>query len=67
MTPTASQTTFTITQTPASSTKVKMFINGVLIKGSAHTKAGNVITYIPANNGNYTITTNDEVIFYYYY
>lgn len=67
LTPTASQTAFTITQTPASSTKVKMFINGVLIKGSAHTKAGNVITYIPANNGNYTITTNDEVIFYYYY
>ena len=67
LTPTASQTAFTITQTPASSTKVKMFINGVLIKGSAHTKAGNIITYIPANNGNYTITTNDEVIFYYYY
>jgi hypothetical protein len=67
LTPTASQTSFTITQTPAASTKVKMYINGVLIKGSAHTKAGNVITYIPANNGNYAITTNDEIVFYYYY
>lgn len=67
LTPTASQTSFTVTQTPASSTKVKMFINGVLIKGSAHSEVGRVITYIPANNGNYVLTANDEVVFYYYY
>jgi hypothetical protein len=67
LTPTASQTSFTVTQTPASSTKVKMFINGVLIKGSAHSEVGKVITYIPANNGNYVLTANDEVVFYYYY
>jgi Repeat of unknown function (DUF5907) len=67
LTPTASQTSFTVTQTPASSTKVKMFINGVLIKGSAHSEAGKVVTYIPANNGNYVLTANDEVVFYYYY
>ena len=67
LTPTTSQTSFTITQTPAANTKVKMFINGVLIKGSAHSEVGKAITYIPANNGNYVLTANDEVVFYYYY
>jgi hypothetical protein len=67
LTPTAAQTTFTLTQTPASSTKVKMFINGVLIKGSAHSIVGKVVTYNPNNNGTYIITTEDEVVFYYYY
>jgi hypothetical protein len=67
LTPTASQTSFTLTQTPASSTKVKMFINGVLIKGSAHSIVGRVVTYNPTNNGAYIITTEDEVVFYYYY
>jgi hypothetical protein len=67
LTPTAAQTSFTFTQTPAANTKVKMYINGVLIKGSAVTVSAKVLTYNPVKNGNYAISVGDEVVFYYYY
>jgi hypothetical protein len=63
---TAAQTNFTLSRTPATTTKVKMIINGVTIKGSAIILSGAVATYNPANNGGYNITLGDEVVFYYF-
>ncbi|MFN3300347.1 MAG: beta strand repeat-containing protein [Sediminibacterium sp.] len=49
---TANQTSFTLTQTKAANSKVKMFINGVRISNTAYSVVGTTLTYIPANNGN---------------
>ena len=64
---TASQTSFSLTQTPHSNSKVKMFVNGVRISNSAYTISGSTLTYIPANNGGYSLTTGDRIQFDYYY
>jgi hypothetical protein len=61
------QTTFTLSHTPSNSTLVRMYINGVLISQSANSKSGTTVTYIPANNGSYSITAGDRIQFYYYF
>src|SRR3989339_1502152 len=64
---TANQTSFTLTQTKAANSKVKMFINGVRISNTAYSVVGTTLTYIPANNGNTNLTLNDRIQFDYYY
>jgi hypothetical protein len=64
---TAAQTTFTLSQTPATKSKVKMFINGIRISNTAYTLSGNTITYVPANNDAYVLSLNDRIQFDYYY
>jgi len=63
----AAQTSFNLSQAPATGTKVKMIINGVVIKGSAHSMLSSTeVVYNPANNGGYNIALGDEVVFYYF-
>jgi hypothetical protein len=64
---TASQTSFTLTQTKSVNSKVKMFINGVRISISAYTLVGTTLTYVPANNASYSLTVSDRIQFDYYY
>ena len=61
------QTIFSLSHIPSSSTLVRMYINGVLISQSANTKSGTTVTYIPANNGDYSLIAGDRIQFYYYY
>lgn len=63
----SSQTTFTLTQTPSTASKVRMFINGVRISNSAYSHSGTTLTYNPTNNGSYSLTTGDRIQFDYYY
>ena len=63
----ASQTSFTLTQTPSSNSKVKMFVNGVRISNTAYSWSGTTLTYIPANNGSYALSSNDRVQLDYFY
>jgi hypothetical protein len=67
ITATAGQTSFTLTQTPSSYTKVKMYINGIRISKTAYTISGTTLTYVPANNESYPISVNDRVQFEYAY
>ncbi len=67
ITATAGQTSFTLTQTPSTLTKVKMYINGIRISKSAYTISGTTLTYIPANNESYSISVSDRVQFEYAY
>ena len=64
---TASQTSFTLTQTKSVNSKLKMFINGVRISNSAYTLVGTTLTYVPASNASYSLTLNDRIQFDYYY
>ncbi|MEK0412626.1 MAG: hypothetical protein RL070_114 [Bacteroidota bacterium] len=64
---TASQTSFTLTQTKSVNSKVKMFINGVRISNSAYILVGTTLTYVPANNASYSLTVSDRIQFDYYY
>ena len=64
---TASQTSFTLTQTKSVNSKVKMFINGVRISNTAYTLVGTTLTYVPANNASYILTLADRIQFDYYY
>jgi len=63
----ASQTSFTLTQTPSANSKVKMYINGIRISNTAYTESGSTLTYNPANNGAYTLVTGDRIQMDYYY
>ena len=67
ITATAGQTSFTLTQTPSTLTKVKMYINGIRISKTAYSVSGTTLTYVPANNESYAITVNDRVQFEYAY
>lgn len=67
ITATAGQTSFTLSQTPSTLTKVKMYINGIRISKTAYSVSGTTLTYVPANNESYTITVNDRVQFEYAY
>jgi glycine betaine/choline ABC-type transport system substrate-binding protein len=60
------QTSFTLTQTRILS-KVKMYINGIRISNTAYSLSGNIVTYVPTNNGAYAISVNDRVQFEYTY
>jgi hypothetical protein len=64
---TASQVTFSLSKTPSSRSKVKMYINGVRISNTAYSLSGSTITYTPASNGNYNIQAGDRVQFDYFY
>ncbi len=66
-TATAAQALFTLSQPPGANSKVKMYINGIRISSTAYTVSGAVLTYAPANNGNYVLSANDRIQFDYYY
>jgi len=67
ITATTGQTSFTLTQTPSSYTKVKMYINGIRISKAAYSISGTTLTYAPAYNEGYTISVSDRVQFEYAY
>jgi hypothetical protein len=62
-----SQTSFTLSQTPSTASKVRMFINGVRISNSAYSHSGTTLTYNPSNNGSYSLTSGDRIQFDYFY
>ena len=66
-TATTSQTSFTLAQTPSTNSKVKMYVNGIRVSNAAYTWSGSALTYIAANNGNYTLSASDRIQFDYYY
>ena len=66
-TATASQTSFTLTQPPSANSKVKMYVNGIRISNTAYSVSGSTLTYVPANNGGYTLTLSDRIQFDYFY
>jgi hypothetical protein len=59
----AGQTVFTLTNTPAILSKLKMFVNGIRISNSAYSISANVLTYDPSANGNYTLVAGARVQF----
>ena len=63
----AGQTVFTLTNTPATVSKLKMFINGIRISNSAYSISTTVVTYDPSANGNYALVAGDRVQFDYSY
>ena len=63
----ASQTSFTLTQTPPSNSKVKMFVNGIRISNTAYSWSGTTLTYVPVNNSGYSLINTDRVQFDYFY
>jgi hypothetical protein len=66
-TATVSQTSFTLTQTPSTHSKVKMYINGIRISNTAYSLSSTTLTYVPTNNGAYALTAGDRIQFDYYY
>jgi len=60
------QTSFPLSQTPATTSKVKMFINGVRISNTAYSWSGITLTYVPANNGTYQLKAGDRIQFDYF-
>ncbi|MHA8074609.1 hypothetical protein ACRZ9O_08765 [Aquirufa sp. HETE-40SA] len=76
---TAGQTNFTLTQTPHASTKLKMYLNGILISQNAYsykttsafstnsTAPTPFLAYVTANNGSITIALGDRIQFVYSY
>ena len=62
-----SQTSFTLSQTPSTASKVRMFINGVRISNTAYSHSGTTLTYNPSNNGSYSLTSGDRIQFDYFY
>ncbi len=66
-TATSNQTSFSLTQTPATASKVRMFVNGVRISNTAYSHSGTTLTYNPSNNGSYSLTAGDRIQFDYYY
>ena len=64
---TADQTNFTLTQTPSTNSKVKMFVNGIRISNTAYSISGTILTYLPANNGGYDLTASDRIQMDFYY
>jgi hypothetical protein len=64
---TASQTSFTLTQSPSTNSKVKMYINGIRISNAAYSLLTNEISYDEAENGDNTLVAGDRIQFDYYY
>ncbi len=62
-----SQTSFTLSQTKSTNSKVKMYVNGIRISNTAYSVTGTTLTYVPANNGSYTLSAGDRVQFDYFY
>ncbi len=66
---TAGQTSFTLNQTPKSNYVVRLFINGVMVGDSATgvvTVSGTTVTYVPAQNDNYSLVAGDKIIISYF-
>ncbi|MDX9930608.1 MAG: hypothetical protein RBS37_12240 [Bacteroidales bacterium] len=61
------QTTFYLRNTPAATSLPRMFINGIRISNQAYSISGTSATYIPVNNGSYSLTTGDRIQFDYSY
>jgi hypothetical protein len=66
-TATVAQTSFTLTQTPSANSKVKMYVNGIRISNTAYSTSGASLTYVPANNGAYSLVAGDRIQFDFYY
>jgi hypothetical protein len=78
-TTTVGQTNFTLTQAPHSTSRLKMYINGILISQNAYTYKTSssfatdatvptpFLAYINAKNGTYLIAVGDRVQFVYTY
>lgn len=76
---TAGQTNFTLTQTPHTTAKLKMYVNGILISQNAYvykttsaftttaTSPTPFLAYVTANNGSYVIALGDRIQFVYSY
>lgn len=76
---TAGQTNFTLTQTPHTTAKLKMYVNGILISQNAYsykttsafstnaTAPTPYLAYNTANNGSYVIALGDRIQFVYSY
>jgi hypothetical protein len=64
---TESVVTFSLSQTPSTNSKVKMYVNGIRISNSAYSWTGATLTYIPSNNGSYSLSANDRIQFDYFY
>jgi hypothetical protein len=62
-TATASQASFTLSNTPGANSKVKMYINGIRISNSAYSISGTTLTYDPTKNDAYTISAGDRIQF----
>ena len=43
-----------------------MYINGIRINDNAYSWSGIILTYNPANNRSYDLTSNDRIQFDYY-
>ncbi|MCR4857463.1 MAG: hypothetical protein K5890_04630 [Bacteroidales bacterium] len=66
---TAGQTAFTLDFTPKSNYLVRLYINGVMVGDSATdvvTVSGTTVTYVPAQNDNYSLTEGDKIIISYF-
>ncbi|WP_183877252.1 beta strand repeat-containing protein, partial [Pedobacter sp. AK017] len=66
-TATAAQTSFTLTQSKAANSKVKMYVNGIRISNTAYSVSGTTLIYVPASNGSYALVAGDRVQMDYYY
>ncbi|TDE07231.1 beta strand repeat-containing protein [Flavobacterium sandaracinum] len=66
-TATESVINFILSQTPSVNSKVKMYVNGIRISNAAYSWTGTALTYIPANNGSYSLSVNDRIQFDYFY
>jgi hypothetical protein len=76
---TAAQTNFTLGQTPHSLSKLRMFVNGILISQNAYTyqttssfnstttTPTRYLSYVNTYNGTYAISAGDRIQFLYYY
>ena len=61
------ETAFTLSQTPAATSVVRMYRNGILLSGAAVTISGLDVTYLPGNNGGANLVTGDRIQFFYAY
>jgi len=58
---TSGQTTFELRHFPSETSNLKMFINGIRISNSACRNSGITLTYVPANNGSYSLMAGDRI------
>ena len=69
-TATAGQTSFTLNHTPKTNYVVRLYINGVMVGDSATgvvTVNGTTVTYVPAQNDDYSLKAGDKVILSFFY
>lgn len=64
---TNAQTSFSLSNTPATNSIVKMYINGIRISNSAFVVTGTTLNYLPTNNGNHDLDVGDRIQLEYYY